>query len=304
MYCTLYRRTPGFVQLAEAELSALAGGAPAEPGVWLSPAPIRWAQTGYGMATGRQLAFASCLDELRDQLLVHQLAAPRIGISVRRVPRKAKGAHKAKVVIADCIDGDVDFENPQLRLILVLSRHGYRVLLEGESGNADWLRSSHKPHNYLVALPVRIAKAMINLTAKPDDTVLDAFCGSGTIPLLAAWAGHSAFGSDISAKSVARAKENIAHFGQHVTLRAVDARTATQQADCIVSNLPYGVYCHLEDDALRAVLANFKRLTRRVTLVSSERLEQPLLAQGFTISQMLRVESDRFERFIYVTSNG
>jgi hypothetical protein len=189
VYCTLHHRDPGFLALARAELHALGGGYSAEPGVWLSSVPIRWAACGYGIAGGRQLAFATTLDALADRLRSLRLVAPRFSIATRRIPQRRKGATAAKTRIADCIDGDVSVENPQLRLLLVMSPLGYRVLVDAaaEPGEGDWVDASHKPHNYVVALPVRIAKAILNLTARPGDSVLDPFCGTGTIPLLAAW---------------------------------------------------------------------------------------------------------------------
>jgi precorrin-6B methylase 2 len=301
VYCTLYSRDPGFSDLAQAELAALAGGHGAESGVWLTDRPVAWAQTGYGKDGGRQLAFATTLEDLEAQLLALELVAPRIGITVRRVPRRASGTQAAKKCVADCIDGDVDFEDPQLRLILVVSALGFRVLLRTEPGDPGWLASSHKPHNYLVALPVRIAKAMLNLTAQAGDVVFDPFCGSGTIPLLAAWANHEAYGSDISWKCVTRARENIAHFGKTAPLTRADAKDAEQAADCIISNLPYNLYCSIGDETLQAVLANLRGLASRVTLVSSERLDEALEANGYELLQRICVESDRFERTIYVT---
>jgi len=186
---------------------------------------------------------------------------------------------------------------------VVSSSLGYRVLADYEAapGEADWLGASHKPHNYVVAVPVRIAKAMLNLTARPGDSVLDPFCGTGTIPLLAAWAGHPSYGSDISPACVGRAAENLAHFGLTATLACADARTVEQRADCIVTNLPYGVYSHLAPETLRAVLRNLRRLAPRVTLVTSERLEDALRAEGFELATVIPVESERFERFVYVT---
>jgi predicted RNA methylase len=303
VYCTLYQRDPGFFALAEAELSALVGGHAAELGVWLSSTPVRWATCGYAKAGGRQLAYGRTLDDLRDALAPLGIVAPRFSIATRRLPRRFKGASAAKTLIGDCIEGDVVLEDPELRLLLVVSAEGYRVLIDEDAtpGEADWLRGSHKPHNYLVAIPVRIAKAMLNITARPGDSVLDPFCGSGTIPLLAAWAGHTAYGSDIGATCVARATENVAHFGQTVTFACSDARDTEQDADCIVSNLPYGVYCHLERDALAGVLANLARRAARVTLVTSEHIEDALVAHGYTVERVIPVESLRFERFVYVT---
>lgn len=302
-YCTLYHRDPGFVALAEAELAALGGGSSPEPGVWLSPRPIRWAACGYGIAGGRVLASAPTLDELCVETRALRLVTTRFAVEARCVPRRRKGSTVAKTRIADCIDGDVSVDHPLARFLVVSSSRGFRLLADGEAapGEADWLGASHKPHNYVVAVPVRIAKAMLNLTARPGDSVLDPFCGTGTIPLLAAWAGHPSFGSDISPACVGRAAENLAHFGVTATLVRADARTVEQTADCIVTNLPYGVYSHLAPEALRAVLRNLRRLARRVTLVTSCRLEDVLRDEGFEVAMVIPVESDRFERLVYVT---
>ncbi|PKN54158.1 MAG: hypothetical protein CVU56_28015 [Deltaproteobacteria bacterium HGW-Deltaproteobacteria-14] len=302
IYCTLFTREAGFAELAEAELRSLADGHVVEPGVYLSASPIRWAEAGFGTGGGRQLAFATTLEELRAQVAALDLRTPTFGIKVRRVPRAAQGSQAAKKIIADCVTGDVDFAEPRLSLFLIVSHRGFRLLLEGDPGDGRWRDSAHKPHNLMIAIPVRIGQAMLNLTARPGDSLLDPFCGSGTIPLLAALAGLTAYGSDISAAWVDNAAANIAHFGAQATLRRVDARDATQRADCIVSNPPYGVFSHLEADALHAVLRNLKRLSRRVTLVSSEHLEDALVAAGYAISRVLTVEPERFERFIYLTS--
>lgn len=303
VYCTLYHRDPGFAALAQAELRALAGGQSPEPGVWLSSQPIRWARCGYGHAGGRQLACAPTLERLAEALRAMRLVAPRFCVEVHRLPRRRPGSMEAKILVGECILGHVSTEDPLLRLRLVCSPSGYRVLVDAPAaaGEADWLAASHKPHNYVVALPVRIGQAMLNLTAQAGNTVLDPFCGSGTIPLLAAWAGHRSFGSDISQECVARARENLAHFGRDATLVCLDARTVTQRADCVVTNLPYGVYCHFAPGALRAVLQNLARLAPCVTLVTSEHIEDELHAEGYAIEQVIPVESERFERLVYVT---
>jgi predicted RNA methylase len=305
MYATLYHRDVGVTALAEAELHALGGGHSPEPGVWLSREPIRWARCGYGIAGGRQLAFGATLDELEAGLLALRLKAPRFSVTVRRIPQRRGGALRAKKLIGDCITGNVSIADPQLRLLLVVSALGYRVLIEepAEPDEADWLAVSQRPNNTMVALPVRIAKAMLNLTARPGDTVLDPFCGSGTIPLIAARAGHEAYGSDISSACVEWTRENLAHAGLSATLECVDARTARQRADCIVTNVPYGLYSHIAGDAWLATLSHLGRLAPRVTLVTSERLEVALREAGFELSKTIAVRARRFERFVYVASS-
>lgn len=302
-YCTIYHREAGFVALAEAELRALVGGAAAEPGIWLSPEPVPWARCAFGRAGGRQLASGATIDALEAEIRALGLAAPRFRVALRRIPKSVVGATTARTRVADSIAGDVSVDAPDLGLLLVASASGYRLLVEDslEPGEADWQRVRHKPRNYLVALPVRIAQAMLHLTARPGDSVHDPFCGTGTIPLLAAFAGHRASGGDISAECVARAAENAAHFGRDVALACVDARESRQTADCVVSNLPYGLYSHFAPDARTDVLRHLARLAPRVTLVTSERIEGELRAAGYAIDQVIPVESERFERIVYVT---
>jgi SAM-dependent methyltransferase len=249
------------------------------------------------------LAFAATLEGLEESVRALDLAAPTFSVGIRCVPRAQKGSMAAKACLGQCIRGLVAYDDAELRLLLVVSSGGYRLLLVSPAGpdEAAWLGAMHKPHNYVVSLPVRIAQAVLNVTLRAGDTVLDAFCGTGTLPLLAAWAGHRAYGSDISAASVTRAAANLAHFGREATLLCVDALEATQRADCVVSNLPYGIYCHLAPETLRGILRNLGRLAPRVTLVAADPIEDALLAEGYTIDQVIRVEPHRFERLIYVT---
>jgi predicted RNA methylase len=302
LHCTLYHRDAAFAALAEAELQALGDGYAPEPGVWLSSTPIRWASCGYGKGGGRQLAYAPTLEALEKAIRELEIVAPRFRIKALRIPRRRKGATVARIRVGDCIDGDVSEDDPMLRLLLAITPLGYRVLLETDHRPAEaaWLGAAHKPHNSMVGLPVRIAKAILNLTVQPGDTVFDPFCGTGTIPLLAAWAGHQAFGSDKSAACVLQAEENFAHFGRQAMLTCADARTVHQTADCIVSNLPYGVYCHLAVESLQAILCNLARSSSRVTLVTSTRIEDDLRRVGYDVVRVIPVESERFQRFVYV----
>jgi SAM-dependent methyltransferase len=265
--------------------------------------PIRWAATGYGNGGGRQLACAATLDALEASVRALDLASPTFRIAVRCIPRSQPGSMVAKTRLGRCIRGLVSYDDPQLRLLLVVSSQGYRLLLEQSVApdEAAWLGAAHKKHNYVASLPVRIAKAVLNCTLRPGDTMLDAFCGTGTLPLLAAWAGHRAFGSDLSAASVSRAAANLAQFGREATLTCVDALVVDQPTDCIVSNLPYGIYCHLAPDTLRAILRNLGRLAPRVTLVAADPIDDALLAAGYAIEEVIRVEPERFERLVYVT---
>ncbi|MEK7570439.1 MAG: RsmD family RNA methyltransferase [Patescibacteria group bacterium] len=81
-------------------------------------------------------------------------------------------------------------------------------------------------------LPPKVAQVMVNLTQpKPNDRLLDPFCGSGTILQEALLLGIShVHGSDISPKAVADTTDNLAwlakHFGVEPEMQDVVQRDA------------------------------------------------------------------------------
>ncbi len=68
-------------------------------------------------------------------------------------------------------------------------------------------------------LPPKLAKIMLNLAeAKPEETILDPFCGSGTILTEALILGYpNLIGSDISAKAINDTQQNIDWLKSSVT---------------------------------------------------------------------------------------
>ena len=73
---------------------------------------------------------------------------------------------------------------------------------------------------------------------------------------------------------------------------------------CVLSNLPYGAYCHLAKHAGEDVLTNLKGLASRITLVTSEDLRVDLVHAGYHIDATIVVEPDRFKRFVFRTTTA
>jgi len=101
-----------------------------------------------------------------------------------------------------------------------LHRRGYRV--------ATVPGSIHPP----------LARALV-LLAQPRSTVVDPFCGAGTIPIEAALAGFTASGSDVAPEAIAAARRNAAAAGVAVAFSVADA-DELGLVDCIVTNPPWG----------------------------------------------------------------
>jgi tRNA G10 N-methylase Trm11 len=100
------------------------------------------------------------------------------------------------------------------------------------------------------AMSGKLAKCMINI-AGDVHTILDPFCGTGGLIIEGLHMGLICHGSDIDRKMVYGAKINIknetpqfASPALEYSLTVCDATTSTQQADAIVSDVPYGKNTH------------------------------------------------------------
>jgi tRNA G10 N-methylase Trm11 len=125
------------------------------------------------------------------------------------------------------------------------------------------------------ALRPTVAAAMVRLAGKPDGTLLDPCCGSGTILAEGAEVGWHARGIDIDPDAVRIARKNAP--GVEVT--EGDVRHLPCDDDSVracVSNLPFGKQYTVQQDMtawLRAALTELARVTRtggRVVLLAPD----------------------------------
>ncbi|MDQ3699957.1 MAG: TRM11 family methyltransferase, partial [Chloroflexota bacterium] len=97
-----------------------------------------------------------------------------------------------------------------------------------------------------IAMAPRKARCLVNLSGvRPGGSLLDPFCGTGSIPIEAALLGLRTIASDVDPAVVAGAARNVASLGLHqqIDLRHLDARSwggPRLRFDAIVSDLPYG----------------------------------------------------------------
>ena len=85
-------------------------------------------------------------------------------------------------------------------------------------------------------LPPKLAIILLNLVARGQKglKVLDPFCGSGTILVEAALAGHTPIGFDINERMVAASKSNLKQHNFEFELAVHDARQPAEVAADIV----------------------------------------------------------------------
>lgn len=102
----------------------------------------------------------------------------------------------------------------------------------------DFGRPSSDPKSGM--LPPKLARMMINLSkAPPDATVLDPFCGSGTVLTEAMVIGFTTLvGADISKKAVADAEKNIKWIAEKLQINKQNVKLFVSDVRTIHRHLP------------------------------------------------------------------
>lgn len=111
-------------------------------------------------------------------------------------------------------------------------------------GTAPLHRRPYKQANLPGSLKPAVAAAMLQIAGLlPGESVLDPFCGAGTILIEAALSGLEAYGGDNDPQALQAAQENAALAGISLSLEPWDARhlpLESRSVPCVVSNFPWG----------------------------------------------------------------
>lgn len=91
-------------------------------------------------------------------------------------------------------------------------------------------------------LPPKLSQQLINLAKpKPDDLIIDPFCGSGGLLMEAALMGYESEGGDISADMIKCSQKNIGWLSKNYELKHLPVINEVQDAIKLVS--PTRTYC-------------------------------------------------------------
>ncbi len=177
------------------------------------------------------------------------------------------------------------------------------------TGSASWLvdgaESPHfvppeLPFRTSTSLPSQLARAVVNLVAKPGDVVLDPVCGTGVLLVEAGRIGCALLGGDLNRKALWWAGKNLAARGREADLQRWDARDPSHYAlaDALVADLPYGR--RLDASDLEPFARALPLLARRWALVAHVDLSDALRAAGHPPRLALSVPKPTFTRYVLV----
>ncbi|MBD3180960.1 methyltransferase domain-containing protein [Candidatus Poribacteria bacterium] len=301
MYIYITPRSEQEKHITEAECMAIIGEKPDENGLVISDFEADISGAAYIKTAMRIIFHAASLDELYKKLEDSDLSSDGFRVSVLKIPRSLK--YSSRDIMHNTgarIAGKPHLNNPKTVFLVLITKEDIRLGEVTSKAIGDWNQHSQKAHLYSSALPTRLARGMINLVAKSGDRIIDPCCGSGTILVEALSAGMKAAGCDINPKMAEASIENLRHFGMDCMVLVADARDIKGSFDAVVTDLPYGRNCMLDDQLYLDILTNLKNLAPRISLVVHEDISQMLGKIGYKVKKVIPVPKTSLVRYIHL----
>ncbi len=199
---------------------------------------------------------------------------PRFSVTANFVGKRNYSAPEIKASVADGIlsrydewrySEDDEESEINLRVFIdhdtaVVGMRLFKHPLHRRDYKIDHLPGSLKP-------PIAAALAQL-ATVQADTTILDPFCGGGTILVEAALMGAKVIGGDVSLDAVIKAQENALSASVKAAVHQWDAAhlpLATGLVDGVLSNLPWGRQVAVDENLkllYQAALAEMRRVVK------------------------------------------
>jgi tRNA (guanine10-N2)-dimethyltransferase len=211
---------------------------------------------------------AEILSALDDALIHCPRMRAGFSLMLHRVQRTSQDVdlkalrHRIVETMRRRMGAEVDSEKPRTSFIGVFSGGFFlfgRLLAETPQKRLIERRPSKRPFFHPAALQPKLAGCMVNLTrVSPGETLLDPFCGAGSILIEAGLLGCRAVGIDIDPRMVKGSRMNLLHYGVGASLLQADARgLPLSRVDAVATDPPYGRSATTKGLAPRILLEEF-----------------------------------------------
>lgn len=201
------------------------------------------------------------------------------------------------------IRGTAEMRTPDFTFGLLSLEEGW---LLGVCRMADpaWQGHKHKPQNYSTGLSAALARSLVNI-AVPDPAgirAIDPCCGMGNVLIEALSMGIDIRGRDLNPLAVKGARENLAYFGYDASSLVTfgDMRDVSDHYDAAILDMPYNLCSVLPQEVKQSMLAGLRGFSDRAVIISTEEIEEDILAYGFRIMDYGRAAKGSFIRKIWV----
>ena len=290
-------------ELVTAECIAMTGSAPNAHGIAMSGCRVDVSRGAYLKSCSEVLFETTSLTELRADIRSAGLYADEFRVSIVKKPRSLKvNSMELARDIGSIISGNANLSSPQVTFLVVLTAEKIwfgRLLSESDN---MWVAHNQRPHVTSSSLPARLARVLVNLVARPGDSLLDPCCGTGTIVMSAAHSGIRAVGYDTNLRMIGATTKNLQHFGLTADVTLGDARQVNGQFDAIATDLPYGINLIKDNSQDAEILANLRMCAPKAAFIDLRDLSKLLNDLGYQIETVLPVPKLSIVRRVFITS--
>jgi len=298
----------GVNDLVAAECEALTGGKPAFDSFAVCPRIDLIPQSAYVMRGSRFITRADSLPELVENIRQLDIHTEDFTIEVLQLAKSFRVSGRQTIVaVADVLHGYPNLDAPRHSFEVVIREDGYYFGEILTRCSHSYQPHAYKPYHMSSSLPAQMARALVNLVAPPASSILDPCCGTGSILLEACSLGLAAYGCDLNPRMVGMSTKNLSHFGYTAEVQQIDARECEQQADAVVTDLPYGRFQPMEETNLRLIMQRCTMLAPLGVFVAGADLSQWLAESGYENIEVYQVRKKRtydFTRFVHTAQSG
>lgn len=288
-------------ELVKAECQNLTGGIPDAEGVAICQDLALIPRSAYITAGLRCFAEAPDLASLVAQVAAQPIPADQFRVEFLRLsPQIVVSKQQAILAAANALQAYPNLDNPRHRFLVVVQRERLwfgEILVEGEH---TYARHDFKPFRTSSSLSSRLARALVNLVSPPARSILDPFCGTGSILLEAQALGLSAYGMDWNPKMAGMSRRNLRHYGYSGEVLLGNALDCQQTANALVTDLPYGRLLQADRPGLAAILSHAIHLAPVAVYLADEDITPLLKQAGYDYVECWRVRKHaNMSRFIH-----
>ena len=292
-------------ELINAESRALTGHAPNSYGIAISERCVDVKRGAYVKSCMEILFEGGSVAEICAQIKSAELHAEDFRVSVIRLPRNLRvDTMKMAHTVGGVIGGRARLTQPCVIFLTVVTsgKIWFGRLLSESDGR--WVAHRKRPRVTSSSLPTRLARAMVNLIASPNNRLVDPCCGTGTIVLEAAQMGMDVVGYDINPNMVKATQANLAYYSLTAKVCLGDARRIRGRFDAVATDLPYGIMLTSDISRDEEILQNIRYIASKCAFVDIRDLSGRLIGLGYNVRQIIQVPKHNILRRIFITDTG
>ena len=183
------------------------------------------------------------------------------------------------------VTGFPDIHNPKVELAITKVKDKW-IFGELIKNDFKWQRHNDKPHSYSNAIPLRMARALVNIAIGDNENLklVDPCCGVGTVVIEALDLGIDVKGYEISKAIACNARNNIEFLGYNRDIiTSGDMHTINEYFDVAIVDIPYGLYSPITLKEQVDIINTSRRIARKLVIITFEDMDNLIISSGFKI---------------------